>query len=299
MRRGGGLRLLVTGGSSFVGAWFCLRAARRHTVFALHHSTPLQLNGVTPVRADLRTARSLERLAAVQADAVVHLACKIKAQQRGEQTGAQVAAETNRQLMQTVLALGLPTVYASSTVVHWDQETPYGQSRRDDEARLRESGLPFAILRPSAPYGPRLAGHRPRHTESFHTLARLVRTLPVVPILGDGRYRRQPVHVVDFADAALALLEQGLPDQAFEAGGGEALSMDEIVQRVARAAGRSGRHVHLPKSLFVQLGRLSADFDPDLLAAADQDELACPAALEAASGVRMRPFSEGVADLLR
>ena len=75
--------------------------------------------------------------------------------------------------------------------------------------------------------------------------------------------------------------------------------MDDIVQVIARAAGRSGRHVHLPKALFVHLGRFSADFDPDLLAAADQDELADPSALEAASGVVMRPFSQVVRDLLR
>ena len=293
------MRLLVTGGSSFVGAWFCLRAARRHTVFALHHTTPLQLNGVTPVRADLRSDRALPLLASLGADAVVHLACKIKASPRGAQTGGQVAAEANRRMMATVLALGLPTVYASSTVVHWDRSTPYGESRREDEAALRHSGVPFAILRPSAPYGPRLAGHQPRHTESFHTLARLVTGLPVVPTLGDGTYRRQPVHVTDFADAALALLGQGLPSEAFEAGGGEALSMNEIVQRVAQAAGRTGRQLHLPKALFVQLGRFSADFDPELLAAADEDEVADPSALEAATGVRMRPFSEGVRDLLR
>lgn len=293
------MRLLVTGGSSFLGAWLCQRAAREHDVLALHHSTRLRLNGVTPIRVDLRRRRDVERLQALDADAVVHIACKIKARPRDDGSPAEAAAAINRQLMDAVLALGKPTVYASSTVVHWDQDTPYARSRREDEQRLRDSGLPFAILRPSAPYGPRLVTHRPRHKESFHTLAELVRRSPVVPVIGDGTYRRQPVHVEDFADAVLALLARGLPGRAFEAGGGEALSMNEIIAHLARALRREPRVLHLPKALFVQAARLSPDFDPSLIAAADEDELADPAALEAATGLRMRGFSEGAADVLR
>lgn len=293
------MRLLVTGGSSFVGAWFCQRAARSHEVLALHHSTALRLNGVTPVRVDLRRRRDAERLHRLNPDAVVHLACKIKADPTGDVAGAQVAARTNRAMMDAVLALGRPVVYASSTVVHWERDTPYAQSRREDEQRLRESGLPYVILRPSAPYGPRLASHQPRHRESFHTLVDLVRTLPIVPVLGDGRYRRQPVHVDDFSDAALAFLEQGLPGAAFDAGGGEALSMNDIVATVAQRMGVSRRILHLPKGLFVRVAQFSPDFDPDLLAAADEDELADPGALQAATGLSMRPFSQGVADLVR
>ena len=293
------MRILVTGGSSFVGAWLSHRAARRHDVVALHHSTALRLNGVSPVRVDLRRERDRQRLRALSLDAVVHVACRIRAPSLGDETPAEAALRTNRQMMDAVLELGLPTVYASSTVVHWAQDTPYARSRREDEQRLRDSGLPFAILRPSAPYGPHLATHRPRHRESFHTLVRLVRSAPLVPVIGDGQYRRQPVHVADFADAVVALLEQGLPNDAFEAGGGQALTMDGIIGEIGRAVGKRPRILHLPKALFVQAARLSADFDPTLIAAADEDELADPTRLEAATGVPMRGFSAGVAGLVR
>ena len=292
------MRLIVTGGSSFVGAWLSQRAARLHEVVALHHRQPLRLNGVTPMRVDLRRQRDVARLQAVGADAVVHTACRIRADARPGETSGQAAARTNRQMMDAVLSLGLPVVYASSTVVHWSQDTAYGASRREDEERLAQSGLPYAILRPSAPYGPALATHRPGHKESFHTLVEMVARLPLVPVIGDGTYRRQPVHVADFADAVLALLDRGLPSRAFEAGGGEALSMDAVVATIGRALGRQPRILHLPKALFVQLARYNADLDPELLAAADEDELADPGALIAATGVPMRPFSAGVSDLV-
>jgi len=283
------MRLIVTGGSSFVGAWTCLRAAREHTVFALHHRTPLRLPGVTAVRADLRRARDARRLVSLEADAVLHLAAKVKGPE---------APSINRSMMDAVLSLGLPTVYLSTTVVHWAQPTPYGRSRQEDEARLAASGLPHAILRPSAPYGPRLIGHHPGHTESFHTLADFVRG-GVVPVIGGGGYRRQPVHVDDLADAALALLDIGLSGQALDIGGGSALSMLDLVDVLARARGRRVWKIRLPKRLFVLAASRSRDFEPALVDAIDADEVVDNGPLISATGVLPRRFEDGAADVFR
>lgn len=292
------MRLIVTGGSSFVGAHLCrVAASRGHDVFALHHSTDLLLNGVTPVRVDLRRQRDVGVLQRLDADAVLHVACKIRAMGAKGEDPAEAAARTNRDMMDKVLALGLPVLYASSTVVHWSQESPYARSRREDEARLAASGLPWAVVRPSAPYGPRLATHQPRHAESFHTLVDLVRRSPVVPVIGDGKYRRQPIHVDDLSAAMLALVEGGLPDAAYDAGGAAPLSFDDIIDRIAATLRRRVHKLHLPKALFVQLARYSPDFDPHLIAAVDEDELADPSALEAATGLTMRGFEQGVVDL--
>jgi len=288
------MRLLVTGGSSFVGAHFCVRAAQHHDVTAMHHMTPLALNGVTPLKADLRHARDRARIAGLQCDAVVHIACKIKGWAPKGGDRAEAARMVNQQMMDTVLALGKPVVYASSTVIHWSQDSPYARSRREDEQRLADSGLPYAIVRPSAPYGRRLANHRPRHKESFHTLAELVRRARWVPVIGDGKYRRQPVHVDDLSDAMLALLDGALDGSAYDAGGSEALTFDEIVDTIAASQGRCVRKVHLPKAMFVQMAKLSADFDPALIAAVDEDEVADPTELGEVTGVDFRPFSEGV-----
>jgi len=289
------MKLLVTGGSSFVGAHFCKLAARTHEVVALYHTNKVRLNGVTPLRADLRRTRDLSALEALDVDAVVHIACKIRG--RGatkEEDASEVAARINGSMMDSVLALGKPVVYASSTVVHWNQDTPYARSRRDDEQRLADSGLPYVILRPSAPYGPRLANHTPRHKESFHTLVELVRGAPVVPVIGDGQYRRQPLHVDDFSAAILAFLDQGLPNRAFDIGGAEAMTFDDVIDAIGGAMHKKVRKLHLPKALFVQVARFSPDFDPSLIAAVDEDEVADPTELTAACGVAPRDFRQGV-----
>jgi NADH dehydrogenase len=207
------------------------------------------------------------------------------------------ATVLSRKMMDVVLELGKPVLYASSTMVHWPVDVAYANARREDESRLVASGLDHAILRPCAPYGPRLLAHTPRHTESFHTLANLVRRSPIVPIPGDGNYRRQPIHVEDFCRAGLALIERGLKAQALDAGGGDALSMNDLVRTLGNAMGRNPRIVHLPGFVNKLLGRLRPELDPDLLNVFDTDDVADPTAMTAATGVVPRCFAEGARDL--
>jgi nucleoside-diphosphate-sugar epimerase len=54
----------------------------------------------------------------------------------------------------------------------------------------------------------------------------------------------------------------------------------------------------LPKALFVQAAGVLPDFDPALMAAADEDEVADPTDLTAATGWAPRTFEEGVAELM-
>ena len=287
------MRLVVTGASSFVGAHFCRRAAHRHEVVAVFHRTPVLLNRVTPVRIDLRHDQAPAKLAALEPDAIVHVAGKVM----GASTKPGVV-RGNRAMLDAVVSVGVPVLYASSTVVHWEQATAYGDWRKEDEQRLAASGVPWAVVRPSAPYGPRLREHQPSHEESFQALADMVRAYPVVPLPGSGKALRQPVHVEDLADAMLALLERGLPGRAFDAGGAECMTLDEVVDVIAAAAHVAPAKLHLPASLLGLVARYAPDLDEELMSTADTDDPADPAALEAATGVRLRGFSEGVRCLL-
>ncbi|MEY3210007.1 MAG: hypothetical protein RIT28_488 [Pseudomonadota bacterium] len=292
------MRLVVTGASSFVGAWFSQIAAQRgHEVIGLAYETSLRLPGVRTLRLNLGAADAAGQLAALRPDAVVHLACKVMGS--GPAGGPETAAtRLNRRMMDQVLAVGAPILYGSSTCVHWPKDTAYAQSRREDEARLAASGLPWAALRPSAPYGPALPGHQPRHPESFHSLARWVRR-GVVPVPGDGRALRQPIHVEDFSLAALALIEAGLPNEALDAGGPEALPFNTIIDVLARAMGRRRvQKVHLPLGLLVRVARRLPGFEPALLAAADCDDPADPTRLVHLSGVAPRRFEDGARSLV-
>lgn len=268
------MRILVTGASSFVGSWFCTHAAARgHTVLGLWNTTPLLIDGITPITSDL-TLFTPSKI-----DVVVHLACKVMGPD---------ALARNRRMLDSVLGWGLPVVYASSTVVHWPGETPYARSRREDEARVRESAAPWLIVRPCAPYGPPHPTHRPKHPESFHRLGRLARRSPVVPVVGSAEVRRQPVHVEDFAASILSLVERGAWNAAFDAGGPEPMTMREIVRALA---GGPRVLAPVPPAVAAQVGAALGGFDGDLLRAFATDDVVDPRPLAEASGVEPRPFA--------
>lgn len=282
--------LFVTGASSFVGAHFCrLAAARGFTVRGLWRNTRLGLAGVEAVHGDVASIDD------PGAEVVVHLAAKVMADD---------AREQNRRMLDRVLGWKRPLVYASSTMVHWPLQVDYAASRREDEARVTASGLDYVILRPCAPYGPALAGHQPAHKESFHTLVDWVRRLPAIPVVGNARYRRQPVHVDDFNGAILALLDQDRAGptwrRAYDAGGPDPLTMRELITILGGNAGRSWTPLlRIPTAAAWLAAHAVPNMRPDLVRTFAMDDAVDPGPLQAATGVVPRTFEVGSLDLWR
>lgn len=290
------MRILVSGGSSFVGAHLCRQLARNHSVIALYYHTPVNLPGVESYLCDLTQADSVSRLRALNVDAVVHTAFKV--QRRGISEGPDRLSKINRAMLVHLMALDLPLVYASSTVVHWPNSSQYARDRLWDENRLQQHSKSFDIIRPCAPFGPRLVGHTPKHKESFHTLVDIIARLPLVPVIGGGDYLRQPIYIDDFNHAIQRLLERGLTSSAYDAGGAEVLSFNAIIDAIAQSMGVCRGRLPIPKALFVAMASRSADFDPELIQTIDTDDLANPRALEAATGLQMRGFHDAVGALI-
>lgn len=268
------MRILVTGASSFVGVHFCtLAASRGHDVLGLWHNTPMLVDGVKCITANVTS------FSPAKVDVVVHLAAKVMPKD---------ARQQNRKMLDAVLGWGFPLVYASSTMVHWPRKNAYAESRVEDEARVRASGKPWLIVRPCAPWGPAHSTHKPAHVESFATLANLVRRAPFVPTPGSADVLRQPVHVDDFNGAILALLERGVWGAAYDSGGPEAISVREIIGRMA--GGRRVRIVEVPEALARIAGRFLKNFSADTLATFATNDTVDPLPLAEASGIAPRRF---------
>jgi NADH dehydrogenase len=106
------------------------------------------------------------------------------------------------------------------------------------------------ILRPSVMFGPEDA--------FLDGLARIVRLSPVVPLIGGGRTRLQPVHVDDVAEAVRrSLRSPGAEGKTYELGGAKAFSLREIVEMIAARLGRRCRLLSIPYGIAYPLARLS------------------------------------------
>lgn len=89
-------------------------------------------------------------------------------------------------------------VHVSITNPSEDSHLEYFQGKGRLERALRESGLSYAILRPTVLFG--------KEDILINNIAWLLRHVPVVGVFGDGSYRLQPIYVDDLARIAV---EQG------------------------------------------------------------------------------------------
>ena len=290
-------KVLISGASSFMGAHACRFLSTCCQVIAAYHKNPVYLPNITSIRVDLTTSRSVRFLRSQKIDIVIHLASKIKSSKGTS------AYDCNRQMMTHLLQLQKPMIYCSSTAVHWNVDVPFVQSRLEDENALQSSKIPYVILRPCAPYGPPLIFHQPTHKESFQTLLNVVRHAPIIPIIGDGEYRRQPVHVDDFCALLLYYINRDLDGSALDVAGSKSYRFNSLITILKKALHRSTPLIHIPKKLALLAAKTNIfpNLEPSLLSVIDISEEFDVTSLQnrfISFDSHLRSFEEGHSDLL-
>jgi NADH dehydrogenase len=150
--------------------------------------------------------------------------------------GTQVAAATAKKV-------GVRRfVYLSGAGAGQGRPQPWFRAKDMAEAAIKETGMEHAILRPSWIYGP---GDR-----SMNRFVTFCRYFPVVPVIGDGKTRVDPISVKDVARCvAESVRREDAKDKVLELGGPERLTMDEIIRTVQKVLGKRRPLLHHPVSL--------------------------------------------------
>lgn len=115
----------------------------------------------------------------------------------------------------------------------------YIAARGLGEVKVQDSFPAAKILRPSVLFG---AGG------GFDAaLAGILRSAPVIPLIGGGRTRLQPVHVDDVATAVHRVAEtKDASDQIYELGGPQTLSLKQWFEELASLLGMHPHYFSLP-----------------------------------------------------
>jgi len=121
-----------------------------------------------------------------------------------------------------------------------DSPYAYFRGKARLEKALAESGLSYAIIRPTVVFGP--------EDILINNIAWLLRRFPVFAIPGSGTYRIQPVSAEDNARLAVDAGERDA-NLVLDAAGPEIYTYEELVRLIARAVGSQARMVHLPPGL--------------------------------------------------
>lgn len=230
-------QVVVFGGSGFIGRHIVLRLARRGVRIVVPSRHPGELvnlkpagevGQITPVAVDIHDDASVAA-AVTGADIVINL-IGILAPSRGNgfeavqhRAAARIAAAARaagaRQFVQ-MSALGADAASASN----------YARSKAEGEAAVRAAFPDAVVLRPSIVFGP--------GDGFFHRFGQMARLLPLLPLIGGGHTRFQPVYVGDVADAVLAVLDN--PEAAgrtYELGGPRAYSFRDLLDFIRRQVG--------------------------------------------------------------
>jgi uncharacterized protein YbjT (DUF2867 family) len=228
--------VLVTGGTGFVGRSVVDALLRRdHQVRCLVRPGSARRGpasaGATAVPGDVTEPGTLPG-ALAGAEAVVHLVGIIREQPGRGVTFDRLHTEATRNVVAATRASGVRRlVHMSALGTRPEARSRYHQTKWAAEQAVRESGLDWTIFRPSVIFGP---------GDGFVSLlARLVRWLPIVPVVGDGRNRFQPVAVGDVAEGFARAIERPATAGAiFEVGGPRPYTFDEALDEVGAALGR-------------------------------------------------------------
>ena len=145
-------------------------------------------------------------------------------------------------------------VHVSITNPAEDSPLEYFSGKARLERALRESGLSYAILRPTVLFG--------REDILINNIAWALRRFPFFAVFGDGAYRVQPIHVDDLADLAVA---EGMRSEnaIINAIGPETFTYRELVKAVGAAIGRPRRLVNVPPGMGCLFGKLVGWFMRD------------------------------------
>lgn len=138
-------------------------------------------------------------------------------------------------------------VHISITNPSEDSPLEYFRGKAQLERALIESGLSYAILRPTVLFG--------AEDILINNIAWLLRHLPVFGIFGDGRYRLQPIYVDDLAALAVAQ-GSGTENVILNAIGPETFTYRELVETIGRLIGAPRPVISVPPAVGYWAGRL-------------------------------------------
>ncbi len=146
-------------------------------------------------------------------------------------------------------------VYISGIGADPASRSSYIRARGQGELAVREAFRDAIILRPSVMFA--------SDGSFLAALAAIARSTPVVPMIGGGRTKMQPIHASDVAAAVrLSLRDPAARGRTYELGGPESFTLRQIMEMILARIGRRRLLVPVPFVLAYPLAK-SLELLPD------------------------------------
>jgi len=296
------MRVFVTGGTGFVGSEVLRQlSAAGHGVRCLVRpgsESRLAVEGAEIHHGDATDPKSLQG-ALEGCDAVIHLVGIIREFPGKGITFKKLHFEATRNMVEAAELQGVKRyLQMSANGTRKEAETTYHQTKWQAETTVRASSLDWTIFRPSLIFGP---------GDAFvNLIANIMAKLPVMPVVGDGRYRMTPVAVEDVATGFVRALDrEEAIGKIYHCCGLQTFTYDQILDLVGEALGKkSVCKIHQPAGLMRPFVSLLEAFPRFPLTTGQMTMLlegnVCdPTQWAETFGITPRPFAEGIKKFLQ
>lgn len=233
--------IAVTGASGFLGRHLIENLAARQWHFrCLVRPGSQNLSNLSRItkriqEVDYSNPASIQN-AIRGCDTIIHVLGVINADQN---VLTEVNETITQRLMTAAKAEGVQKIVHISSVAAGMTHGPYGASKRKGELAVIESGIPYTTLRPAYIYG----------VGDENNTAMLLRTLkryPVIPLLGGGTFKLQPVYVADIVELIVKAVELPAQNTEFNAAGPAQITLKAMLQELSQNMGIRRSYLPVP-----------------------------------------------------
>jgi uncharacterized protein YbjT (DUF2867 family) len=157
----------------------------------------------------------------------------------------------------------------------------YARTKAAGEQAVRDAFPTVTILRPAVVFGP--------EDQFFNRFAAMAMLSPVLPLIGGGETRFQPVYVGDVADAVIKCLDDPTTaGRTYELGGPKIYTFRELLELLLREIRRKRWFIDLPFGVAEVQARLMSilpnpPLTPDQVELLKRDTIVSPGALTLSS----------------
>ena len=249
-------RTAVLGGSGFIGRYVVKRLAARGDVIAVGCRNAEQAKFLKPL-GDVGQIVPLniaigneELLPAFLAGNDTLVNCVGTLQEKGSQTFDLLHHSGPARLARFAREAGVERfVHFSAIGADSRSSSAYARTKAAGEQAVRDAFPTVTILRPSVVFGP--------EDQFFNRFAAIAMLSPVLPLIGGGETRFQPVYVGDVADAVMKCLEDSASaGRLYELGGPKIYTFRELLDLLLSEIRRKRRFLDVPFGLAAAQAKL-------------------------------------------
>jgi NADH dehydrogenase len=239
--------ILITGSSGFIGTNLVRELSKENKLRCIVRKKNQEpINNVELFYADLLNKDLLEE-AFQGVNTVIHLAALTEGKPKK-------ILETNIQGTKNLIELSKKYnikrfILLSSDNVILKNKGPYASSKSIAEEIVINSELNHIILRPNWVYDY-------KGNKDLKNIISLVKKTKIVPIIGNGEYKLQPIHVKDLIFAikqALTINE----NKIYHLGGSEEITFNELIDEISKYLNLKRKKLHLSTLLMKLLSPIS------------------------------------------